>query len=95
MKLNIGLVVQQKKRKLNVTAPSVTKIKGGTMFLSGILNKIVNMEPLVDEDGDEIDCESDDGSNFVIEEAAFVGGRGDNNLVDTEDDVDYIGDGWI
>ncbi len=48
----------------------------------------------MDQDGDEIESESNDESNCDIEESAFMGDRGDNDSVE-EEDVDYIYDGWV
>ena len=96
-----------KKRKARATAHSIPALEGGTILLSGILNENVNVDPTVDElatsnqDGDECNSESDDGSNCDIEESAFVIDGGVDEDVDiskvdaTEEDVDYIGDGWL
>ena len=62
-----------KKRRSRATAPSVPVLKRGTILLSGILNENVNTERQVDQDGDEIESETDDGSNCDIEESAFMG----------------------
>ena len=55
----------------------------------------MNADPLMDEEGDKIISESNDGRHCNMEELTFVGDQGGKDLVDTEDDVEYIGDGWL
>ena len=95
------------KRKARAAVPSIPTLEGGTILLSGILNDNVNVDPPLDElairnqDGDECNSESDDGSNCDIEESAFVIDEGVDEDVDMfkvddiEEDVDCIGDGWL
>ena len=91
-----------KKRKAKATAPSIPAQEEGTILLSGILNENTTndlQEPVPTNQDEDVESISDDGSNCDIEESAFAIGVDDDvdnsPLVDNEDDIDYIGDGWV
>lgn len=62
---------------MRVTVLYIPTLEGGTILLSGILNRNVNVDPQLDElatinqDGDKCNTESDDGSNCEIEESVY------------------------
>ena len=83
------------KRKAHATAPSIPVPEGGKILLSGTVNKDENMDPQLDQDWDEYNNDSNYGSNCDVEFLVFVIDGGDNDIGDTYEGVDYIGDDWL
>ena len=59
-------------------------LEGGTVLLSGILNESANVDSPLDQDWDKYKSESNDGTNYDIEELAFVIDQGDDDVGDME-----------